>query len=142
MEGDGGYIKMFAYWKPFEAHLVERILQDYSKAIIDFGAGHSVHEDPILFNRVKKAFAACTHVILILPSDDQKQSLFLLNSRLEKLLLREIGHVPPETLVTNKHFLEHPSNHELASSIFYSEGKTPQDLAIEIIARLEIKKLR
>lgn len=135
-------MKMFAYWISFEAHLVERNLQYYSKAIIDFDAGHTVHEDPILFNRVNKSLCSLHHFILLLPSDDPKQSLFLLNDRLEKLLLGEIGHVPPEILVANKHFLEHPSNHDLASSIFYSEGKTPQDLAIEIITHLKIKKLR
>lgn len=138
MEKGGGYLDMFAYWKPFEAHLVERILEDYPGAVIDFGAGHSVYEDTELFNRVDKALAHCAHVILLLPSEDGEASLAILNERLSELLMREIGQVPPETLEANRQFLEHPSNERLASSIFYSDGKTPQELAEEIIAKLKL----
>ncbi len=138
MEKGSGYLEMFAYWKPFEAHLVERIIEDHAGAVIDFGAGHTVHEDPKLFQRVKTAMETCAHVLLILPNDDREKSLIILNKRLETLLLREIGLVPPETLETNRHFLEHKSNEELATSIFYSDGKSPEELAAEIIDKLEL----
>ncbi|MCG8325314.1 MAG: hypothetical protein MI673_07335, partial [Thiotrichales bacterium] len=54
MTEGGGYQEMFAYWKPFEVHLVERILMDHPGAVVDFGAGHSVHEDAEHFQRVQQ----------------------------------------------------------------------------------------
>src|SRR3982751_6010051 len=47
----GGFAGMVAYWKPFEAHAVERLLSEVGaeRRVIDFGAGHSVYEDPGLF---------------------------------------------------------------------------------------------
>ncbi|MEM9485502.1 MAG: hypothetical protein AAGA83_17645 [Cyanobacteria bacterium P01_F01_bin.116] len=53
-EGAWGIIQ---YWKPFEAHAVERLLSDHSNCVIDFDAGHSVYEDPLLFQRVQRALA-------------------------------------------------------------------------------------
>lgn len=40
-----GFWEKYKYWKPFEAHLVVRVLEEYKDHIIDFGAGHSVYEE-------------------------------------------------------------------------------------------------
>ena len=72
IEGMKGLID---YWKPFEAHAVERALEDYHNCVIDFGAGHSVYDDEELFQRVSKALKPYKYVIQILPSPDMDRSV-------------------------------------------------------------------
>ena len=38
-----GFWDLHRYWKPFEAHAVERVLEDHPNSVIDLGAGHSVY---------------------------------------------------------------------------------------------------
>jgi hypothetical protein len=52
-----GFWGLYRYWKPFEAHAVERVVEDHPNSVIDLGAGHSVYEDDALFVRVKRALA-------------------------------------------------------------------------------------
>ena len=52
-----GQLAREAYWKPFEAYAVERVLADFPDTLIDFGAGHSVYEEEELFARVQAALA-------------------------------------------------------------------------------------
>lgn len=137
---EAGMIGLLNYWKPFEAYAVERVLATQSNCVIDFGAGHSVYEDPILFERVKAALAPHPYVILILPSADLDQSVAILNSRFEALLQREVGSVDPELLRLNALFTRHPSNHQLAKMVVYTEGKTPQETRDEILQKLNVGK--
>src|SRR5712692_4482748 len=46
-----GWRGVFEYWKPFEAHLVERLLAEHPGHVIDFGASQSVYEDDAEFAR-------------------------------------------------------------------------------------------
>src|SRR5919199_1093078 len=46
-----GFAGLYRYWKPFEAYAVERVLAEHRDAVVDFGAGHSVQDDPRLFAR-------------------------------------------------------------------------------------------
>ena len=121
-EGMWGLLR---YWKPFEAHAVERLLADHQNCIIDFGAGHSVYEDNGLFTRVQKALAPYKNIFLLLPSPDPDESIAILSVRDE--FLRE---TKPDI---NEHFVRHRSNYELATHIVYNEGKTPQETCEEII---------
>ena len=77
-EGFGG---VYRYWKPFEAHAVERLLADHHDCVIDFGAGHSVFEDAELFVRVQKALSPYPNVVLLLPSPDPEESIRVLHAR-------------------------------------------------------------
>ena len=122
--GDEGMIGLIEYWKPFEAHAVERALQVYKDCVIDFGAGHSVYEDEKLFSRVAKALRPYKFVFLILPSPDLDQSVEIVNQRFSELLINEVGKVDPELLALNEHFVRHPSNHRLAKATFYTEGRS------------------
>ena len=132
-----GIMGIVRYWKPFEAHTVERVLVDYPHSVIDFGAGHSVYEDDKLFERVQKALASYPNVILLLPSADLDQSVAILNGRFAKLLQEETGEVNPELLKMNEHFVRHPSNRQLAKMVIYTEGQTPEETCIQIIENLK-----
>lgn len=131
---EGGVKALGAYWKPFEAHSVERVLADYHDCVIDFGAGHSVYEDAALLARVQRALAPYPYVIFLLPSPDLDESLRILNTRIP-------SEVPPENyevfISMNEYFLKHPSNFELAKITVYTRDKTPEETCDEIIGKLK-----
>ncbi|MFW5692391.1 MAG: shikimate kinase [Chloroflexota bacterium] len=138
VESEQGMIGLISYWKPFEAYAVERVLATQSNCVIDFGAGHSFQEDPVLFERVRAAFQPHPYVVLLLPSPDLNESVDVLNARFEAMLQREVGTVDPELLKLNERFTKHSSNHRLAKLIVYTKGKTPYQTSDEIIEKLKL----
>ena len=136
MKEGGGYAEMFEYWKPFEVHALERVLQDYDGGIFDFGAGYSVQDDEDLFERVRNAFAPFEDVFLLLPSSDIEESLEILDMRLTALLEKELGEVFQEAFVLNEHLVRHPSNQRLAKKIVYTANKSPMESCQEILVLL------
>jgi len=124
-----GFWGLYRYWKPFEAHAVERVVEDHPNSVIDLGAGHSVYEDDALFVRVKRALAPCRHVVLLLPSPDLNTSLNVLRKRRPSLRAIE-----PDI---NEHFIMHRSNYELATFTVYTEGRLPRDTCAEIVGRIQ-----
>lgn len=123
-----GFWGLYRYWKPFEAHAVERVIEEHPDSVIDFGAGHSVYEDATLFARVKRALAPCRHVVLVLPSPDPSTSLRVLRERRPSLQA-----IDPDI---NEHFITHPSNHELATFTVHTEGRLPGETCAEIVGRI------
>ncbi len=120
-----GFFAVYQYWKPFEAHAVERLLSEYSNCVIDFGAGHSVYEENELFQRVQRVLEPYNNVVLILPSPDLEESVQILNERNGGLDL-------------NEHFIKHHSNHDLAKFVVYTKGKSPEETRDEIINMIKI----
>jgi hypothetical protein len=135
--GQEGMMGLIDYWKPFEAHAVERALEVYRDCVMDFGAGHSVYEDEELFRRVEAALQPYLYVILILPSPDLDRSVEIVNQRFSDLLVNEVGKVDPELLTLNEHFVRHPSNHLLAKKTFYTEGNSPRKTCQMILDWIE-----
>lgn len=121
--GQEGMQGLVEYWKPFEAHAVERALETYRNCVIDFGAVHSVYEDEVLFQRVQKALQPYEFVIQILPSPDLDRSVEVVNQRFSELLLNEVGKIDSDLLALNEHFVRHPSNRLLAKKTFYTEDR-------------------
>ena len=121
---------VYPYWKPFEAHAVERLLAEHHTCVIDLGAGHSVYEDPALFDRVQKALAPYPNVILLLPTPDKDESIEILNER--EPFLRDI------TPNINAHFIHHPSNETLAKITIYTQDKTPEETCEEILRTITL----
>ncbi len=123
-----GFLGVYKYWKPFEAHAVKRLLSDTQDGVIDFGAGHSVYEDDTLFVRVQKASKPYNNVILLLLSSDLEKSVEILNDR--------TGGFIREGFDFHEHFVKHPSNHLLAKKVHYIKGKSPEESRDEIVAQL------
>lgn len=140
VHGEEGMMGLIKYWKPFEAHAVERIVSEHQSCILSFGAGHSVYEDDGLFTRVKNALALFDYVILLLPSPDLDESVEILNSRFSDLLEREVGKVDPKLLDLNEHFVKHPSNYQLAKITIYTQGKSPEETCDEILDKIKAKE--
>ena len=131
--GKEGMMGLINYWKPFEAHAVERALEEYNNCVMDFGAGHSVYEDQELFERVEKALKPFQYVFLILPSPDPDRSVEVVNQRFSELLINEVGKIDNELLALNEHFVRHPSNDLLAKKTFFTEGKSAKATVQEIL---------
>jgi len=126
-----GFDAVARYWKPFEAHAVERLLSAHHDCepgcVIDFGAGHSVYEDESLFARVQQALAPFPNVVLLLPSENLDESIQILAERTEGLAPSGFDHTV---------FVKHPSNHRLARHIVYTKGETPEQTRDRIIVLL------
>lgn len=126
ISGKEGFLGLYRYWKPFEAHAVERLLADNQGCVIDFGAGHSVFEDEALFARVAQTLRPYPNVVLILPSPDLDESVRLLReSRWDGMAGDFDFHA---------HFVKHHSNFDLAKFTVYTQGKTPEQTRDEILA--------
>ena len=127
----GGFAGMVAYWKPFEAHAVERLMGDVERAgercVVDFGAGHSVYEDPSLFERVRRAMEP-HDVVLLLPCADIEESTAILRDRRDLIHPQQKG----QPTDVNEHFLRHPSNVILAKFTVHTKDRTPEQTAEEI----------
>ncbi len=132
----GGFAGVYRYWKPFEIHAVERLLSEHSGCVIDFGGGHSVYEDDALFARAQRALAPYENVVLLLPSPDLDESIRVLRERTRSR--------PGADFFFNSEFdyflywVKSPCNFELARTIVYTEGKTPEQTAIEVLGALNL----
>ena len=123
-----GWRGVFRYWKPFEAHLVERLLAEHPDSVIDFGASQSVYEDEADLSRVERALAPFENVFLLLPSPDLDESLRILKARVWNGVTGGFDF--------QEHFVKHPSNARLAKHTVYTEGKTPEHTCEEILRAL------
>jgi len=120
-----GFWGLYRYWKPFEAYAVKRILEDFSECIFDFGGSQSVYEDDNLFKQVQECLEPYRHIVLLMPSPDQDESIRILHSR--------NSYAGDDQRAVNEHFIRHHSNYDLAKHIVYTEGKTPEETTAEVL---------
>ncbi len=125
-----GFWGVYQYWKPFEAHAVERLLSEHNHCVIDFGGGHSVYEDAALFQRVRHALAAYPNVVLLLPSPNLDESLQILNERNQ--------YVPDSKPNINEHLSKHTSNYQMAKFTVYTKNKKPEETCSEILNLIKV----
>lgn len=123
---DGGLFEWLLYRRPYEAHIVERTLQDHQNCVIDFGGGHSVYDDEVNFSRVAKALADYPNVVLILPSPDKAESIQILKQRFEADVASE--RKLQRLLVT------HPSYDVVKKQVVYSKDKSVNELSAAVMA--------
>jgi len=131
-----GFAGLYRYWKPFEIHAVERVLADCRDGIISFGAGHSVYEDPALFERARRALAPVENVILLLPCEDPDEAVAILVDRYTRQAEEEDSVPSEHELAIIDHFVRHPSNRLLTRKVIYTQAKTPQQTCDEILQLL------
>ena len=132
-----GFTGVYRYWKPFEAHAVERLLSEHTDCVIDFGAGHSVYEDDALFERVRRVLAPYDNVVLLLPSPDPDESVRLLKARSGEDKADGGAATGENQFDFTAHFVKHPSNHKLAKIVVYTRGKSPEETRDEILSRVK-----
>lgn len=124
----------FTTFKEFEFFLTGMVLTNLpDPAIIDFGAGHSVYEDEIMFLEMKSLISKFSNVILLIPSEDKEESIAILNERKGIVLGSKKD-------LDNRHFVNVSCNYELATIIEYTKDKTPEQIANEIINQISKKE--
>jgi shikimate kinase len=129
--GEQGWKKLFEYWRPFEVHAIERILSDYNNAIIDFGAGFSMFKDKTFLRRVHTALQN-NYTFLLLPcKGNEKKSLEILKERFKSV--NGVNSISQDTVEFLLFTLNYHSHKILSDHIIYTENKTPEEVASEII---------
>ncbi len=130
-----GEAECMKYVRPFYVSAVQRVLEDHAGAVLDFGAGHVVHDDPSLFESVSAALAPHPNVILLLPSADLDESIAILQDRLLERVAEyaEWGEDYSWAIAENRHFILHPSNRRLAKVTVYTKDRSPEETCQEIV---------
>ena len=128
--------KEFSNFKDFEFYLTSSILTTLkAPAIIDFGAGHSIYENNIMFYEMKKLISKFSNVVYIIPSKDKEASLKILNQR-----LKERVDYSPQKEQDNRHFLTSNCNTSLATITEYTDLKSIGEIAWEVLEQIDNRK--
>lgn len=135
-QSDQGVRGALRYTKPFEIQMIERVMTDHRRGIIDFGASNSVYDDPALFARVEQALDPYPNVVLLLPSADLEESADILQTRLTQLGIAKGEEASQELFDLNEYFIKHPSNQQLAKLVIYTKDKMPEEVCDAILHRL------
>lgn len=130
-----GETEGMTYIRPFYVHAVRRVLEDHPGCVLDFGAGHVVHDDPSLFESVRATLEPHPHVILLLPSPDMDESMAILHERILQRVAEyaEEGEDYSWAVEENKYFTLHPANMRLAKATVYTNGRSPEETCQEIV---------
>jgi len=138
---ESGMKAMVDYWKPFEIYSVERMLEDYpTNHILAFGAGQSVYDDPTFATRAQQALDPYPYVILLLPSPDVDESVFILHERMRLGFPDFPAEAAAQMDEMNRYFIEHPSNARLAKFTFYTAGKSSAETCAEVLNALQLAR--
>jgi shikimate kinase len=128
-----GELSSYRYFEGYLFQAFERHLRESRGCVIDLGAGHSVYWDSADLDRAKALLAPYANVVHVLPSPDLDRSAAILRHRTREVpWLNRIRE--QNGLDLNEQFLRHRSNFELAKLTAYTEGKTPEATAAEILA--------
>lgn len=127
----------FDNFKDFEFYLTTRVLSGINQpTVIDFGAGHSIYENPLMFIEMKKFLSKFKNVVFLIPSQDKEISLNIVNQRLTKK-----RNVNKQQLNDNRHFVYSSCNESLATITEYTFNKSPEEIANDIIEQIhELQK--
>lgn len=120
-----GIVGVLQYWQQFEAHAVERVLAEYTNAIIDFGGGYTIQDDPLRAARVQRALAPQPAVFLLLPSADVDESVTILRERTAGMV--------PEFFDLPAHVRKHLATRACAKHIVYTKDRSPEATRDEIL---------
>lgn len=127
-----GLKKNFKSEDEFNCFMISEVLKSVKEhdeyGIVDFGDGHSVYDDILIFEDVKEMLHPFQNIVLLLPSQDEQKALEIMKKR-------STGDTR-----NNQKFFESPCNKELATMTIYENGRTPSEVAEEIISRIKERK--
>ncbi len=120
-----GIFGVFQYGKIFDSHSIERILEDHSDCVFDFGGGNIVSSFSFDSERIIKALAPYKNIVLMLPCDDKEESLEFIFNR------RDVKESDKEFI---RYLVFNHANEKIANHTVYVKGKTPEEVCNEIIS--------
>jgi hypothetical protein len=123
---------LIRYWQPFDAHAVVRALGEHRGCVFDFGAIHSVYDDPAHFQKVAAALAPYPNVVLLLPSDDAEESVRILHDRGKEPGMDETTLEMWRRII--RRFVSNDSNRRLAKRVVLTRSLGPEQVADRVLA--------
>lgn len=129
-----GDLGAYRWWQEGHPHAVRRVLADHPGAVVALGAGHTVYEQAEFFDEVRALLSPATgrFAILVLPCADLDRSLALLRER--SVAERDGMDWVMDGVDILANWVKGPQNRELAQLTVFTEGRTPADVADEIVA--------
>jgi hypothetical protein len=123
-----GFRALTLQLRPYAMAMVERVLAEQRECVFDFGAGHSMYDEPELVERLRRALSPFRHIALMMPSPDIEASVRVLRERSGPW-------VPDGTPYFDfpRYEAEHPLNRSLATLTVYTEGRTPAECQDQIL---------
>lgn len=94
-------------------------------SIVDFGAGHSIQENPFYNYLLSNYLSKFKNVILLVPTQNKSLNVKILDS---KLVDRGVS---PEARQNNVHFIMDGYNERVATKTIYTMNKSPLEVAKE-----------
>lgn len=92
--------------------------------VVDFGAGHSIYENEQIYEVVKRELKPFKNIVLLLPCKDEEEALRIMKER-------STGDTND-----NERFLRSKCNRELSTMTVYADGRTPDEIADEVLAKI------
>ena len=127
-----GDLGTFRWWQEGHPHAVRRVLEDHPDAVVSLGAGHSTYADAALFEEVREALAP-HDPILLLPSADPAMSIEVVRQR--ALARNGIDWIMDGVDIIDE-WVRGDQNRRLAKLTLFTDGRSPDDLADEIVRTL------
>lgn len=128
-----GFRRAHRWWQPARLAALAA-LTDFPTSVIALGAGHSHFEDERCFEEAQHALES-VFVVLLLPSPDPTESLWVLRERCE----RDKG---TDWIRDGHDFLEEwirsVQNRSLADLIVFGDGRSATDIARQIAADVSL----
>ncbi len=113
------------YWSIFDPHSIERILADHQNCVFDFGGGTTVCEYEYNFERMESALKPYPNVVLLIPSEDKKESLETIYER---------KNVKPDGFTMLEYFVYNDAHYRLAKHVVLVKDKSPEQVCDEVLA--------
>jgi len=129
IRADGGFLALVLYRQLFDPYSVERVVSDYTEAVIDFGAGVGPYESQEQLQRVRNLLKPIPNIFLLLPSTDVEKSLQILRER-------DINPAVDLKFDINAHFFHHPGYRILSKHVIYTKNNTPEQSCSEVLQML------
>ena len=137
-----GFPALIKYAKDFFGPKeLNNILEEFH-GIIDLGATDTHCEELFRLQELAAIFKRCPNVFLILPSKSVKTSITTLNERLYKRYQKDPLKFPviESYKEMNEIFIRSKTNKLLAKHIIYTNGRTIDEIAQEILQKVQYQK--
>ena len=128
-----GWERFHASCEPALIHAVERCIQEHPGAVVALGAGHTHTTVPSIRPRVAQALKGA-FVVLLRPTPDADRSVQILRERCRRAKWTDWQIDGVDWI---HRWCTDQQDEQLADATVYTEGQSPEQVATEIVTRLQ-----
>ncbi len=136
LEREAGYVAKYRYREPALPVSIGLLFAEHGDCVFDLGAGHTCLLDTSLAGEVQRQLAPFANVILLLPSQDPERSIAVINERLRADPERAGDEWNVGGIDFIRFWVESEQNQDLATQAVFTEGRSPDQVADEIVRAL------